>query len=296
MKWIAILLAMWGLANAATAQAAPAPNLVVNGDFETGNLNGWTAGGATWISSAPSPVLSGSNSAGISTRSVTFGLGVVGGPPPTTAFLTGDLSQVIPTTPGTTYSFKFSGSNTAALDGRFLVISGSITALEGDLFYGSVPSVLSSGQINSTNMCAFTANGPSVTVSFFRENPNNSDAVTIDNVSLQVAGNFSHHGKYFVKIKETQSFEGVDLSSTYTIIGVARIDSAGQIFYLGRDLPMQTGTISDDGTVNFGGIITTATINNRGIHFSGTTQLNPIGPVASTGKCTTEVTFTRTGN
>lgn len=42
---------------AAFAACSAQANTFVNGDFETGNLNGWTGGGGTWFSSAQPPVV-----------------------------------------------------------------------------------------------------------------------------------------------------------------------------------------------------------------------------------------------
>jgi len=276
MKWIALLLAIWGLVNPANVKAAPAPNLVVNGNFETGDSLGWT--------------VSGSSTGVFSTVAPSWGphyyyAGIYAANVGNNLFLSGTFSQAISTTAGQTYLFQFSGANTPALDGRFLIT-------------GSGGSVLSSGQISSTNKSVFTANGPLVVISFFRENPKYSDWVIVSDVSLQAqAVGYSHPGKYSVKIKETQSFDGVNLSWAYTKRGVARIDSVGHIYCGGADIPMQTGFISDDGSVSFGGVTTFARFKNGLIQFSGTSfEISPPGPVAATGVCTSEVTFTCTGN
>lgn len=87
----------------ASALAAPArANMIVNGDFETGNLTGWTQGGNTYAS-------------GVGNLFHTGQYGYEMGPPTTT----GSLTQTIATTPGNTYYFSFWVKNMSAGSNEF---------------------------------------------------------------------------------------------------------------------------------------------------------------------------------
>ncbi|MDX1979772.1 MAG: carbohydrate binding domain-containing protein [Bryobacteraceae bacterium] len=104
------------------AMSPPArADMIVNGDFSTGDLTGWTRGGNTYAS-------------GISNMFHSGPYGYEMGPPTTAGF----LAQTIATTPGDTYNFSFWVKNASGGVNQFTAYWDDIPVLQfinADRFY-----------------------------------------------------------------------------------------------------------------------------------------------------------------
>lgn len=140
---------------ALVAAPASAQNVVSNGNFETGDISGWTAGisGAPTISSTGA--LDGSYSA-LFTGSVV---------------LPDQFVQTVGTTAGDTYTLSFLASGASAGANSRFVVGGDGTAL-----FDGVPGD------PQTYTASFVATGPTAQVSFFGYT--SSGSIALDDVVL----------------------------------------------------------------------------------------------------------------
>jgi hypothetical protein len=158
---VSVIASLITLSAAIAATPAQAINLVTNGGFETGNLNGWTSGGngfGSASSSSGDPTNSGSFSA-VTAASNTF---------------PGTLSQTLSGfTVGNEYQLSF-----------FLNTSGEtpngLTASVGGVEFLTLTNITTTGFSNYTGN--FTALGTSQTLTFSAFN--NPNASFLDDISV----------------------------------------------------------------------------------------------------------------
>jgi hypothetical protein len=155
---------LWGLGLAVvvglTGIAQANANLVTNGNFETGDLTGWsTSAGANIGAFSGAGVLNGSSSAFLGDDTAT----------------PGTLSQSLITTPGTTYTISFLLQNLDTSSTNFfeLMFDGASVFTETNAVFDPAAAALS-----------FTADAssPDATLAFVDSNPNSG--FILDDVSV----------------------------------------------------------------------------------------------------------------
>jgi hypothetical protein len=167
-----VLLASLALMGAQAAQA----NVLVNGNFETGNLTGWTASGHVHASSLM-PYFGAGVLADNGLHMVAFNGG--------DSTPDGVLSQTFATTAGTAYTLSFDfGVTTNGAQGLLVNVLGS----SGQLGQ-SLPFVSYAGPALSHFSLSFTADDSTTTLRFsdLSNNPTISQDAMLDNVSVDAA-------------------------------------------------------------------------------------------------------------
>jgi chitinase len=203
----------WILAALFVTTQAFAQNLVTNGDFENGTLDGWTKNdGVTLVSGQTA--LSGSFSALVNYDS-------------NNDF--GNLSQTIATTPGAFYVLKMN-SNTSDNLWCDVLDSGS-----NNLAYLGQPG--SQGFTATTNSTIISISGV---------------GGVVDDVQVQPTS-FSKPGKYVGTVTFTASYNGVAGVSSRRVSPItARIDSAGKLTGLTNQGTFITAIVIDGGVLACG--------------------------------------------
>jgi len=232
--FIAIALCVLG-----TAQAQ---ELIVNGGFETGNLNGWTvtSGTSIQIDSNPNEVIHGQYSARISadpstTDPVTFD---------TIPGSDGVITQTFATVPGGLYLLKFAYTS-GTTNGGYSIIEANVSGSNSSTLFDST---FAQGPVSAT----FVANSTSTTLSIRSSTDPNSDPYgIIDDLSVKQS-KFSHPGRYAGAITFSHKFQGVnDITSSTTEHFVMRIDGSGRMYMAESGAgALITGLIQDGGKVS----------------------------------------------
>jgi hypothetical protein len=167
-----VLLASLALMGAQAVQA----NVLVNGDFETGNLTGWTASGDV-NSTSLMPYFGAGVLADNGLHMVAFNAG--------DSTPNGVLSQTFATMAGTAYTLSFDfGVTTNGAQGLLVDVLGS-----GGSLVQSQAFVSYTGLALSHFSLAFTADGSTATLRFSDQinNPTISQDAMLDNVSVEAA-------------------------------------------------------------------------------------------------------------
>ena len=212
------LLAAFGVLAGASAQ-----NLIVNGDFETGQLTPWTGG--------------------------TIAADPAGGFFATTA---STLSQTVPTTVGTKYLF----SGMIRVNGSLLL---SINLIAGPAAGGASDGIRSvSSTLFTTGFfrgsLVFTASSASTKLSFlFSPFPGSTDTITIDNAELIEVEPTKFAGRYAGGVVTTLSLTDLELSNKSSRKITARITEDNLIYILDGTQAIFSGVILNDGTFDLSG-------------------------------------------
>lgn len=192
---------------------ACAANLIANGDFETGDLNGWTVGDDISIDS--SAALSGSFSALFNANA---------------AYSNGTLSQSFTTVPGAYYAVSFKSSYSATC---------TITGSDGATLSNTAGDAVVGG---------FVANSATTTITFSIDAGIDS---RLDNVQVQ-ANSFSKPGKYTGTVTYLHYCEGMEgISSTKKYAITARIDSFGRLAGFDNNSNFYSAIVSNAGVLAY---------------------------------------------
>jgi hypothetical protein len=206
------------------APRAKAQELVVNGNFETGDFSGWSTSGTTAAIQNVSPI------SGLYSASLT----------------SGSISQVIQTEVGASYRVSCSMNAPFFLIAGFggnLIASGTSTT---DILASATG--LSTGS-TSTVSAYFIADSTTTTITVVSNTiilPGTS--VEVDDLSANKL-QFSHPGRYTGKVVTTVSFDKLQLDTSRTTNVSGRIDSAGHMFLTSSAGEEWTAIVQDDGSV-----------------------------------------------
>jgi hypothetical protein len=226
--------------------------VVANGDFENGDLTGWTASGNVQVQ----------NNVPVAGGSYALVLNSPAGP-------TGRLSQTFAVTAGQLYQLSYQYAATG--QGLNASLLASVTDANGHVVVATQvnPSVSTSSYRTITAI--FFATTPTMTLSFQdMSTASGARDGLLDNVQIVPAPLFSHPGDYVGTVVETGSFYGGNITLSRTLAIKMEIDTGGRFFALEMTSPLDynLGTVDDNGVAtlgNTGSAIGTATFHGTNL-------------------------------
>ncbi len=236
------LLILAGLLLAFSSPLLKADNLITNGDFETGNLNGWAVQGSTAIDSGTGEV-EGAYAANLDPSSNNYGT----------------LSQTFETTPGVSYVLQYDGISNQTFE-SYVSVTGSNTTI----YNGSIPS----SSTFTTHRSTFVAVSGTTQLTFGAD----YGTTIIDNVIVST-GSFSAPGRYTGSVKITTSVPSQNIASLHTESIVARITPTGGISTITQpNGSVDAGGFADAGMLLLDGTSVPFTIKGKTVTFTVTTN------------------------